>query len=505
MSVFRNNQFDPVAERRTYYLTFTLLFMLQLCPIWFTPYPAMHDYPNHLARAVILHEYSDNESYQVRYEYEREWWLIPNLAIDLIVPALMNMAGVETASKLFLSLVVLMFNLGVHVLGLAVNTRPHWHALVGPVFLYNFFWPMGLVNYLFGLGMFFTTFALWLRFRSAWTWGRVLMITLLAMACYGSHFSAAVFFGISVVCATGYHLITTKTFRIEQLTGLLPLVPPTLAYLRYSSGIPQKAPMEWWQPILMKKVTGLLYPFLSYDLVIDAGIGLAFAVLGLLSLKLVGRPHIHRELFLIAGILAGVYAVSPMSGGVQSTYVDRRIIIPSAVLVLLAVRIDFSKQVGRYLLIGLLSLSIVRVAEVWYYGNRIGKEVQRQVQMLEHLPEGVRLYPMFVHDESSGESWLWDEHFFHTAHYATIYRRAFVPTLYAWRSVFPIHLRSSDTGYFQIGRDSSLEQVKWDVVFNRYDYLFGYKLSARFREFLVSNGDVVVEDGATILIRIKRE
>src|SRR6187551_1603901 len=83
-----------------YYLLFVMLLLLQLCPIWLAAYPAMHDYPNHLARAHILHEYNDSESYQATYN--RDGRLIPNLSMDLIVPALMNLVTVETSSKIFL-------------------------------------------------------------------------------------------------------------------------------------------------------------------------------------------------------------------------------------------------------------------------------------------------------------------------------------------------------------------------------------------------------------------
>ena len=74
----------------------------------------MHDYPNHLARAHILHQNSDVESY--RSLYERDCHLFPNLAIDLIIPGLLNVCSVETASKIFLSLTIALFNLVIHAL-----------------------------------------------------------------------------------------------------------------------------------------------------------------------------------------------------------------------------------------------------------------------------------------------------------------------------------------------------------------------------------------------------
>ncbi len=496
---------DPSFERRVYYLTFVCLFLLQLCPIWFTSYPAMHDYPNHLARAVIVHELSGNESYQVTYEYEPRWWLIPNLTSDLVLPAMLKIASVETASRLFLSLIVLVFNVGAHVLGRAIDHRPHWMALVSTFFFYSFFWSMGLPNYLIGLGLFLITLGSWLQYRQAWTAGRVFTIALLALACYATHLSAFVFFGVSVVCWEGLESIKMRTIRREQVVGILPLVVPTLAYLLYSSGIEAKAPMEWWQPILIKKAMGLVYPFLSYDLFLDAALGVAFVVLLGLALCQRGWSFANRDLFLVGIVLVALYIIAPMGGGVQSTYVDRRIIVPAAMLLLLAIRIDVAKRAGGYLLIALLGLCVVRVGEVWYHWNRIGEEVRGQVQMLERLPEEAKLYPMFVNDQSTTGTWLWDMHFYHTAHYATIYRHAFVPTLYAARNAFIIRLRTGNTGYAQIERDTPLEEVKWDVIKSRYEYLLGYKLSTPFKDYLRSNGEVLAERGPTLLIRLRKE
>lgn len=493
--------FDGFGKERSYYLIFAVLILLQLSPIWFTPYPAMHDYPNHLARVHILNEYSNNELYQATYE--RDWQLIPNLAMDLIVPVFMNIASIETSSKIFLSLVIVVFNLGLHLVGFAINSRPHWNALAATFFTYNFTFSYGFVNYMFGLGLFFITLAVWLRFRSMWTVSRVLYVSALAMICYVSHLSAVVFLGISLVCLTWSHVVKLRSFRLEHIIGLLPLVPPTLAYLWYASGIEQKASMEWWHPILLKKIMGLIYPFLSYNLVIAGTLGLAFILLTIVTLKLNGTRIVRWDLLLLGGIFLALYIFAPMNGA-QSSYVDRRFLLPAAVFLFLALPIDQSKKLGRYVLIGFLTLPVMRAVEVWYYWNWIGHEVQKQVQVLEHLPEGSRLYPMVMHDQSSPRSWLWDMHFFFTAHYATIYRHAFVPTIYASKTQTPLHLRSPDTGYIQTKHNTSLDQVKWNSIFMKYDYLYGDNLPEEFKKFLLSKGDLVAQSGETMLFRFTK-
>jgi hypothetical protein len=95
----------------------------------------MHDYPNHLARVHILHQYSTVDSY--RALYEQDWYLIPNIAMDVIIPGLLNLMSIESASRVFLSLTVISFNLGLLMLGLAAGRHPHWTVLGATFFTYN--------------------------------------------------------------------------------------------------------------------------------------------------------------------------------------------------------------------------------------------------------------------------------------------------------------------------------------------------------------------------------
>lgn len=486
---------------RTYYLVWVSLLVLQLSPIWFAPYPALHDYPNHLARVYILHHYSLNESFQQLYGLDPQ--VIPNLAMDLIVPALMNVMSVENASKVFLSLIVVLFSLGLHWLGVAIGDRPRWNALVANVFIYNFTLSYGFVNYMFGMGLFFIALALWLRLRRAWTLARVLTIGALAAACYVSHLSALVFLGISCVTLTAVQVFRERTLRLGEIMGLLPLVPPSIAYLFYLSTIEDQAPMEWWQPILIKKLSGLVYPFLSYNLIVDAILGLVLVLLVLFLLMRSDRRLASWEFLLLGGVFVGLYFIAPMRGA-QSSYVDRRFLLPAVVFLLMALRIGLAKPVMRYVLIGLLSLPVIKAGEVWYYWTWIGQDVKKQVELLKLLPEGSRLYPMVVHDQSSTTGWLWEMHFFYTSHYATIYRQVFVPTIYAWKSQNTLYLRMPDNGYVQTERSTSVDQVDWEFIAAHYDYLFGSRLPEQFKVRVVSYGDLMAKSGNTVLYRFRK-
>ncbi len=493
---------QALDKRLLYYTIFGMLLIIQLCPIWFTTYPAMHDYPNHLARAHILNQYSDVESY--RSTYERTWHLIPNLAIDLIIPGLLNVCSVETASKIFLSLTITLFNLGIHALGLAINGRPRWTVLAATFFTYNFAFSYGFVNYIFGLGVFFIALATWLWMRDAWKWHRVFLMTLLTLACYFSHLSSFVFLAIATGTLTLTNVAKTRVIRWHHVMGLLPLVPTVVMYGVYRSSIEHGPAMEWWHPILLKKAIGLLYPFISHNIIFDSALGLALILLLLVAYFWKAAHVSAKDFVLIGSLFIILYVLAPMSGGEQSSYIDRRFLIPAAVCLMLSFQIDTARKVGRYVMIGLLILSVTRVGGVWKFWTSVSHEIEAQVHVLDRLPDGVRLYPMFIHDKAAVSTWLWDMHFFYSAHYATIYRHAFVPTLYAWDSVNPLHLRTHGAGYAQMERETPADRVDWNQICAGYDYLWGYKLSDELKRHAFMRADLVAQAGEAMLFRIRK-
>ena len=107
--------------------------LLQLA-LWAPAYNTLVDYPFHLARAWSLHNYDRTPALQA--VFERSFAPIPNLAIDLIVPPLLNFMSPVVAGKVFLSLIVVLFALGCHNLAVAFYGRPTWVV------------PLGLSRYL---------------------------------------------------------------------------------------------------------------------------------------------------------------------------------------------------------------------------------------------------------------------------------------------------------------------------------------------------------------------
>src|SRR5205085_8498391 len=75
------------------------LFVISVAPVLLVRIPAMVDYVNHLARMHLL---VDAAAGRLNPAYAMDWRLYPNLAVDIIVPWLAQLVGVETATRIFL-------------------------------------------------------------------------------------------------------------------------------------------------------------------------------------------------------------------------------------------------------------------------------------------------------------------------------------------------------------------------------------------------------------------
>jgi len=487
-----------------YYVALVVVTLIQLGPIWTTRYPALADFPNHLARAFIIYHHNEIPEYKAIYEVN--WRPIPNLAIDLVIPTLLNFVSLQLATKIFLSMIVVLFNWGCHTLGAAAHGKPNWIALTTSFFTYNFAFSFGFVNYLFGLGVFFVTLGVWLRFQGNWSPSRMLLFSFLVVISYLSHLSSYAFLGIAVFILTVRQSIHTRSFQIQQVLGLLSFVPPLIALVFYMhANLRGGAPMEWWRPLAVKKLIGLSYPFISHYIYFDLAVGLLFIV-GLLFLLTTSRG-VNTGLLLVGCALAASYFVSPMSGGGLFSYLDRRFVVPAIVLIVLAFKIPVSGTMGKTiapsLVICLLVLSIVRTGAVWKFWHGISQDMQVQVDMLNMVPIGAKIFPIFMGERTAGATAAYDMNFVMAPHYATINRYTFCPTIFAGYGAEVLRIKNPSRGPFIIGRETLLTEVDWDRIFRNYEYVWCYKLTDEYKNYLLKTCELTAQAGQTMLFRIR--
>ena len=114
---------------------FVLLFLAAVMPVLLPSLPlAMVDYNNHLARMFVL---ARDGTAQAHPYYQVTWSLVPNLAMDLIVPGIGRHIGVETANRLFYLLSQILIVTGAMALERAVKGRFQIAGFIALIFLYS--------------------------------------------------------------------------------------------------------------------------------------------------------------------------------------------------------------------------------------------------------------------------------------------------------------------------------------------------------------------------------
>jgi hypothetical protein len=146
---------------------FVALTLLISIPIWTHPLPPLSDYVNHLARMHVIATLPTNPL--LANFYELNWQVIPNLTMDLIVPVLARFVNVYLAGQIYIVTMFALIISGTLALNRALIGR--WSVL--PLFafplLYNYVFLVGLMNYIFGIGVALWALAGWVAVRErAW-------------------------------------------------------------------------------------------------------------------------------------------------------------------------------------------------------------------------------------------------------------------------------------------------------------------------------------------------
>lgn len=172
-----------------------LLLAASLAPAFAVRIPAMLDYPNHLSRMYLLSPSSETPANPF---YVVHWTFTTNLAMDLAVPPLASLIGVEPATKAFYLLGQILLVSGAMALERKVKGRIHLSPYVAGLFLCAAPFAWGFVNFEFGLGVALWATGFWLASeRQAWPI-RALAHAAFVVVLFVSHFFALGLYGATV-------------------------------------------------------------------------------------------------------------------------------------------------------------------------------------------------------------------------------------------------------------------------------------------------------------------
>ncbi len=423
-----------------------VLVPLALSPLLWASVPPLVDYPDHLARMWILAQ--NGAIAELASNYVVAWRLLPNLAMDLVVPALAQIMPLETAGRLFIALTMLSLAAGTMTLHRALHGRASVWPLSAVIFLYNaaLFW--GFLNCLFGIGIFLLALSGWISSRHWKAAPRIVGFGAIASVLLILHLFAFCLYALAVGSYELGHRLTERRLSLRSFLSLcaagLQFVPGGLLWI---ASLPNSGPSYYEYGDLGTKVYALQAPFtfgggaILFDkalLIFSAG----FLVAAIAARALKLAPEMR--LVLIAMALAAAATPNWANG---SWLADIRLPVALPFVLIGSTRLDETRfrAAGWFAAVALLLLG-VRVWSVTETWRDIDQRFVEFRSAAQAITPGARL--LIVDDTAKGGrpfggvpsfvAQRWDESFTHLPALAVIDRSAFIPYLFTgWTSIEP--------------------------------------------------------------------
>ncbi|MGH7070405.1 MAG: hypothetical protein ACREFO_10365 [Acetobacteraceae bacterium] len=286
-------------------LTLAACFMIAtISPLLWIRVPALVDYPDHLARMWILAAHGSIPALAANYQLH--WRILPDLAMDLIVPPLSHLLPIEIAGRVFIALTMMTLIGGTATLHRVLYGRwaiwPLWSAL----FVYNavLFW--GFLNCLFGIGVSLFALSGWMatrEWRPAW---RVLPFSAAATLLFILHLFAFGFYGLAVALYELDSRISQRRISIASAWSLLAAGAQFLpGFVLWDLSLKHVGPTVTVYGNLADKLHALLAPFTfgyvpaPFDLIVGL-LAVAFLVWAIFTRSLTLAREFRRPLAVMA-------------------------------------------------------------------------------------------------------------------------------------------------------------------------------------------------------------
>jgi hypothetical protein len=497
-------------------LLFVVLAALAALPILGNPLPPLSDYVNHLARMhVIASGISDLEP--ATY-YRIEWAVIPNLVMDVVVPQLAHVMNIYLAGQTFMILAFVLIMSGALALHRALYGRWSPAPLIAFPLVYNGVYIVGLMNYIFGIGVAIWAVTAWIALRERHYALRATVSALFVLVLFFCHLYVV---GIYALSLLSFELLRLATRREGSLwrrladfcaTGVpfLPVIPLMLASPTW--GLRGENHWEF-----AGKLDGLRFIVEFYSGRVAIALGIVVAIAAAFALW-------HRTLrlhpFGLLLALIGGLAYLAMPRVMFETYMaDTRLPIAFAFLILACVQMEFRHAYARpAFAVMLVALLGVRVGEVQTEWSQLSRGTMEFRESVANLDRGAKVLVAYA-NASFGDDPR-DLGLVHAACLAMIERSALVTTAFTVVGKQIMHVRDDfrDRVDTEDGTPPSIEQLRIDVSHSadeheaywrrwadHYDFLYVLFTRPGDPSPLPDNVRLVAEGGRFQLYRIQHD
>ena len=439
---------------------FVVLSALLAVPIWLVKYPPLVDYPNHLARAFILHHLNDPH-YNFAHFYASDWGLNPYFLADALIQVFQRFVGIYVAGRILLTLCILGLPLGVAFFLHRANPGNEYLALWALAIAYNPNFLMGFMSFELSVALCFFVVGVWLDYARTgedkyWIW-----TLLLATLCFLTHLGG---FGVAAVVIAAHTLFTSGMGR-RMVRAVLVFVPGGLFFLNAKFHGWAKRDLDYTSWRLNSKLRGMLVPFREYTRTLEVLTVLAIVVTVWYFLSRRQKLKLQAVWIGICAIILAIHWVVPNMYG-DLAFIDYRFCLFAFLFALAIPAFSGSRTLPITLAMVVILAHVVQA----------GRYFESEQKHLSSIAGDFKVIPrnalVLAYTAKSDGAWERrdDLHFWG---YGVIERGWITPSIFHQRDVQPIQLRfpmySDDDQY---GKKLVEGKYSPDLVAKNYEYLW---------------------------------
>ena len=416
---------------------FAALTLLISIPVWTHPLPPLSDYVNHLARMHVIATLSTNPV--LANFYEINWQVIPNLTMDLIVPLLARFMNIYLAGQVYIVAMFALIVSGILAMNRALIGRWSMMPLFAFPLVYNYVFLVGLMNYLFGIGVALWALAGWIAVRERIWPIRFALSTACVVLLFFCHLSSLGIYGIGLL---SFELLRLWQRRRELWpAGIVDFVASGLPFLAtapllYASPTMQLVSGIYWDQ--RGKIDGLMYVISNYSDIY------AFALVTVMITSMVWAIR-HRVLrfhpMVLALLIVGGLVYLNLPRIMFDTYMtDQRVPIGVVFMMFACGDLELRRRlVRRGFMVVLIILVAARLIEIDVNWTQLSDSTSEFRSSVRRIAPGSKVFVAYA-DRSLGED-VRDLGLVHAACIATIERSALVTTLFTVAGKQVVHAR----------------------------------------------------------------
>ncbi|SDB72003.1 hypothetical protein [Belnapia rosea] len=396
---------DVAPQPRLRWLVCFGALLVLLAPLFITEMPPLLDYPNHLARTYLLA--FGQQDPVLSTMYAQDWRIIPNLAIDVVMTALVTVLPLHVAGRVMLGLILVLNYAAIILYSRSVFGRWSWWPVAAALMGYHALFLMGFMNYQVGIALAMLTAAGWNTFRE-----RFPVATVIAAACAATLVFFCHIFGVvfcAVLIGSRELLLMWEALRMRRWAPLLRraiaaglvFLPSAILYLGAPLATSDEGPVTWNGPLT--KLANLTEPFMNYYAAFDrlTALSILLLVLTCLALRML---RVHGPSLLAAAICFLLYLVMPMTLK-EAAFIDGRFPIMLGMLLFAGALPMLPPRPARAVGFALAALFLVRMGIVSAVWSGHGQDVAEIRRSIEPVQPGSRVLVLTVDPGSNPDFW----------------------------------------------------------------------------------------------------